>query len=50
MKRYSSAREYTPWAFKNLGKGKLNKKLQILPPCTFGEPIIEYFNREDVRK
>ena len=27
-----------------------DKKLRDLPPCTFGKPIIEYFNRADVRK
>ena len=29
---------------------KNHKKLRDLPPCTFGKPIIEYFNRADVRK
>ncbi len=48
MKTYKTtytAKDYTPWAFPKLSK----KHLQDLPPCTFGDPIIEYLNRADVR-
>lgn len=48
MKTYKTsytAKDYTPWAFPKLDK----KHLGELPPCTFGEPIIEYLNRADVR-
>lgn len=43
-KRFSSAREYTPWIF---GKGDVPDEL---PPCTFGGPLIEWANNEKVRE
>lgn len=49
-----SARDYTPWAFpKEEHIKELESELGIeggsLPPCTFGTPLMEYFDREDVR-
>jgi len=46
-KRGFTAQEYTPWAF--LKHPKDEKNLQSLPPCTFGIPLLDYFNDEDVR-
>jgi len=45
-KKAATARDYTPWAFHTDSEGK---HLYELPPCTFGEPIIEYFNNPNVR-
>lgn len=42
-KSYSS-RDYTPWLYP-----KGSKSANELPPCTFGYPIMDYLNREDVR-
>jgi len=47
-KKAATAKDYTPWAF-NI-KDPEGKHLQELPPCTFGQPIIEYFNDPTVRK
>lgn len=41
-----SAKDYTPWLFKNRLTGK---RLQELPPCIYGEPVIDYFNDPVVR-
>ena len=40
-----TAQQYTPWIYK--GREELNDS--SLPPCTFGVPIMEYFDRADVR-
>ena len=45
-KKYATALDYTPWLKKN---PLFSKKLKELPPCTFGEPIIEYLNKEEIR-
>lgn len=39
-----TAADYTPWLF-------TNEQLEAngLPPCTFGTPIMDYFDRTDVR-
>jgi len=49
--------DYTPWAFPNTAEAK--KRLGVeegdeadpssLPPCTFGTPLIDYFNNATVR-
>jgi len=46
-KPYWTADDYLPWR-KN--KNVKNGNLKELPPCTFGTPIIEYLNRQDVMK
>jgi carboxypeptidase C (cathepsin A) len=46
-KKTASVRDYTPWLFKT--EANAEKRLMELPPCTFGEPIIEYFNDPTVR-
>jgi cathepsin A (carboxypeptidase C) len=50
-KKTATQRDYTPWAFPKLAnsKSERTKKLQDLPPCTFGQPIIDYLNRQDVK-
>ena len=49
-KKSYTSRDYTPWAFKKIDEAKkASKKLTELPPCTFGDPIIAYLNRDDVR-
>lgn len=48
MKAYKTSytsKDYTPWLYRNQNK----KNLQELPPCTFGTPLIEYFNDPTVR-
>jgi hypothetical protein len=45
-KKSYTAKDYTPWLFKN--EAKSGKRLMELPPCTFGEPLIEYFNSPEV--
>jgi hypothetical protein len=46
-KKSYSAADYTPFLY----KGKHAKKmLRDLPPCTFGNPIIEYLNSAAVRQ
>lgn len=47
-KKGYTAYEYTPWLFRNLND-EHKKRLLELPPCTFGIPLIEYFNDETVR-
>lgn len=42
-KRFSSSREYTPWTYRK------SDDTNELPPCTFGEPLIEWANNEKVR-
>lgn len=46
-KKSYTAADYTPWLYDN--KHKDGKRLRELPPCTFGEPIIEYLNSATVR-
>ncbi len=45
-KKSYSAADYTPWLFKSLDKNLLRD----LPPCTWGDPIIDYFNQAEVRQ
>lgn len=45
-KKYFTAKDYTPW-LKHLGYRE--EDLGETPPCVYGKPIIEYFNRKDVR-
>lgn len=47
-KKCSTIKEYTPWLAKK--NPILAEKLGELPPCVFGEPIIEFLNQESVRK
>lgn len=47
-KRFASQHDYTPWL--NINPRPHEKKLKDLPPCTFGQPIIDYLNREDVKE
>ena len=46
-KKSATVSDYTPWLFKT--EANQEKRLMELPPCTFGEPIIEYFNDPTVR-
>jgi hypothetical protein len=46
-KKGFTALDYTPWLFRHVPEDK--KHLMELPPCTFGEPLIEYFNSEEVK-
>jgi len=45
-KKFATAADYTPFLFNN---HKSQKRLKELPPCTFGQPIIDYLNSEAVR-
>ena len=47
-KKGYTSQEYTPWLYRHFGDEE-KKRLLDLPPCTFGIPLIDYFNREDVR-
>lgn len=45
-----TSKDYTPWMHPNI-KGRGEKpKLKDLPPCTFGQPIIDYLNNATVRE
>jgi len=46
-KKGFTAMEYTPWLYRHIAQDE--KHLQSLPPCTFGIPLLEYFNSETVR-
>lgn len=46
-KKTYTAKDYTPFLFKNHPQGKILKEV---PPCVYGTPIIEYFNSDVVRK
>lgn len=43
-KRFVTDADYTPWVKK--GRGSESNEL---PPCTWGNPLIEYLNNVDVR-
>lgn len=42
-KKAATAADYTPFLY-NHNKNSDSKRLKELPPCTFGQPIIEYLN------
>ena len=44
-----TAADYTPWAVHRAGP-KDKKKLQELPPCTFGSGLLDYMNSDAVRE
>jgi len=48
-KKSYTAADYTPFLYKSKVQANGQKKLKDLPPCTFGTPIIEYFNNAQVR-
>jgi len=49
-KRGFTAKDYTPWAFvSDEIKAEHGLVGDSLPPCTFGNPIMEYFDDPDVR-
>ena len=41
--KWATAMDLTPWAFRNV------KDLGEVPPCVYGQPIIDYFGRDDVK-
>lgn len=43
-KRYYTAADYTPWSFR--AQAEANGSI---PPCIYGTPVADYFNRDDVR-
>lgn len=48
-RRPISAYDYTPWAFPHLKDKEPLGGDDALPPCTFGTPLMNYFDRADVR-
>lgn len=48
-KRGYSARDYTPWLFKNMDKKLAAKNLRGDPPCTAGHAVTDYLNDPTVR-
>mmetsp|Transcript_63889 Transcript_63889/g.88218 ORF Transcript_63889/g.88218 Transcript_63889/m.88218 type:complete len:384 (-) Transcript_63889:87-1238(-) len=46
-KKSFTAADYTPWAFR--APTQEEHRLTGLPPCTFGNPIIDYLNSSEVR-
>lgn len=46
-KKYATIKDYTPWLVKK--NPILAEGLGELPPCTFGEPIIEFLNKGSTR-
>lgn len=45
-RRHYTTKDYTPWAY---NKKLLKEDVNPLGYCTFGLPMIDYINREDVR-
>jgi len=45
-RNFATTQDYTPWIYTSEGKHKLTG----LPPCTFGQPIIDYLNTQEVRQ
>lgn len=53
VKQGFTAKDYTPWLFKNNrrdDKPRVKGSLGELPPCTFGIPLINWANNATVRK
>lgn len=46
-KKVNSARDLTPWLFPKSGELEGSNEL---PPCTFGEPILEYLNNATIKE
>ena len=46
-KKFATMEEYTPWIknYPGFRKGKVGE----IPPCTFGEPIIDFLNKQYVK-
>jgi hypothetical protein len=44
-KKYSSSAEYTPWTKQALKEAELGE----VPPCVFGQELIDYFNTAAVK-
>lgn len=44
-KKFFTAADYTPWLFKGSKKGELGE----IPPCVFGQELIDYFNDQRVK-
>jgi len=50
-RKHYTAADYTSWAtHKLLRKNNETHRVKNLPPCTFGQPIIDYLNSADVRE
>mmetsp|Transcript_18150 Transcript_18150/g.31023 ORF Transcript_18150/g.31023 Transcript_18150/m.31023 type:complete len:297 (-) Transcript_18150:45-935(-) len=48
-RKFATARDYTPWMFAK--KGRVGSDgVSELPPCTFGQPIIDYLNNASVKE
>lgn len=45
-KKIFTPEDYTPWAFTH----KKKENLDEVPPCVMGKPLIEYMNKDTVRK
>ena len=47
-KKFATMEEYTPWIknYPGFRKGKVGE----IPPCTFGEPIIDFLNKQYVKQ
>lgn len=43
-RKYFTAMDYTPWMHPKVSRNGEKPKLKDLPPCTFGQPIIDYLN------
>jgi len=39
-----TADQYTPWLFEG------PNRLKVIPPCSFGQPVIDYYNKPEVRQ
>jgi hypothetical protein len=57
QKKGFTARDYTPWLFRgsNKGKGLVRSSrdepnVGELPPCTFGIPLMDFLNDQEVRE
>lgn len=42
-KKYFTAYDYTPWMKPR------RKDVGVVPPCVYGQPVIDFFNKAEVR-
>jgi len=49
-KKHFTSKDYTPWASRPASSKKEGHRLQELPPCTFGNPLLDYLNLIEVRE
>lgn len=49
-KKGFTAKDYTPWRFPKDNDESNDDPADSLPPCLYGVPVVDYMNRDDVRR